>query len=143
MPDHLREAVDTLGYYRDDAFASLLALYQARWPKGLSATMFRQVEIAPLLSEKGKADPRHAQKATTLRMLSNLWRQEFNDTEPQWSTYCSSVKFAARALPEYHCDRALQLNGTVIDRSERWPLPLPDCGKEWCPCRWDQVPDEL
>lgn len=138
---HLREAIETLGYYRIDALDQLLSMYRESWPRGLSSTMFRVGEINPLLSEKGLADPYHAQKATHLRAALNLNREEFDLAEPEWSRFVSRVSFAARA--EWLCDEARQRDGTIVQAVERWTLPLNNCGQEWCPCRWDWTSDPL
>jgi hypothetical protein len=103
--------------------------------------MFRLHEIKPLMTDKGLADPYHAQKATFLRAHFNLRREEFDQTEAQWSTFASQVSLAARA--KWLCDRARELDGTIVEAADRWPLPLPDCGQEWCPCRWDYLADQL
>lgn len=138
---HLREAVETLGYYRRPALPRLAAMYRRAWSKGLSSSMFRIDEIKPLMTEKGLADPYHAQKATFLRAQFNLRREEFDQQEPEWSRLASHVSFAARA--QWLCDRARELDGTVAEAASRWSLPLPECGQEWCPCRWDYVLDSL
>lgn len=136
---HLREAVETLGYYRRPALPRLSAMYRRAWSRGLSSTMFRLEEVKPLMSEKGLSNPYHAQKATFLRAQFNLRREEFDQTEPEWSRISSRVSLAARA--KWLCNRARELDGTVVAAADRWPLPLPECGQEWCPCRWDYLPD--
>lgn len=128
---HLREAIETLGYYRIDALEQLLAMYREQWPKGLSSTMFREADIQPLLSQKGLSDPRHAQKATTLRAEFNLRREEFDHQSPEGAT---RVRFWASA--RWLCDEARQLDQSIVPMADKWRLPLPDCGQEWCPCRW-------
>jgi hypothetical protein len=128
---HLREAVEALGYYRNEALDQLLAMYRERWPKGLSSTILRTSEIEPLLSEKGLADPRHAQKATLLRAEFNLRREEFDSNHPDGA---SGLTFWARA--QWICDAARQLDQSEIPLAQKWPLPLPNCHQEWCPCRW-------
>ncbi|WP_086619218.1 hypothetical protein [Erythrobacter tepidarius] len=128
---HLREANEALGYYRIDALDQLLAMYREQWPKGLSSTMFREAEIRPLLSEKGLSDPRHAQKATSLRAEFNLLREEFDRQNPEG---VSGVRFWASA--GRHCDAARQLDQSIVPLAGKWSLPLPDCGQEWCPCNW-------
>lgn len=138
---HLAEAIEALGYYRINALDQLLAMYRQQWPRGLSSTMFRVSDIRHLMSEKGLADPYHAQKATHLRAQFNLRREEFDQAEPEWSRFASRVSFAARAM--WLCDRARELDGTVAAAADRWSLPLPECGQEWCPCRWDGLPDPL
>ena len=138
---HLFEAVETLAYYRIDALDLLLDMYRAAWPKGLSATMFRDADIRPLLSEKGLPDPHHAQKATYLRATFSLRREEFQADERHWSGYTKRVSFAARS--QWLCDRARALDGSIVEAGERWALPFPDCGQDWCPCRWDVVPEGL
>lgn len=140
MPDsfraHLREAIDTLGYYRADSLDQLLALYRERWPQGLSSTMFRTREIEPLFSEKGLADPYHAQKATTLRAHFNLNREEFDAKLPESAT---GLMFWARS--QWLCDEARQRDQSEVRLSEKWSLPLPGCGQEWCPCHWTSTFD--
>lgn len=135
MPDrfehHLREAIEVLGYYRIEALEQLLAMYREQWPKGLSSSMFRLGEIQPLLSEKGLFDPDHAQKATTLRAEFNLSREAFDRQSPEGAT---GLRFWARA--RWLCDEARQLDQSIVPLSEKWPLPLPGCGHEWCPCSW-------
>lgn len=137
---HLREAVSSLGYYHDQALDELETMYRDRWRDGISATMLNREEVMPLLSDKGQRDIIHAQKATFLRATFNLRREEFDATEPQWSSFCSRVQFNASAL--LLCDRARSLNGIIVDRAQRWSLPMAGCDEEWCPCRWDHVPDE-
>lgn len=135
MPDsfstHLREAIEALGYYRIDALDQLLVLYQEQWPRGLSSTMFRISDIRHMMSEKGLADPYHAQKATHLRANFNLRREEFDAELPESAT---GLIFWARA--KWLCEEAGQRNQTEIPVSDKWQLPLPGCGQEWCPCHW-------
>lgn len=131
---HLAEAVLMLGYYRPEAIEDLAAMYSSRWDRGTSSTMFRRSEVEPLLSEKGLADVLHAQKATYLRAIFNYRRDEFHTKEPQWSTFCSRVQLFARA--QWLCDQARELDQTVVNREDRWPLPLANCAQEWCPCYW-------
>lgn len=128
---HLREAIETLGYFRIDALEQLLAMYREQWPRGLSATMFRVSDIQHMMSEKGLADPDHAQKATHLRAYFNLRREEFDRQTPEGVT---RVRFWASA--GQLCDAARQLDQSIVAVSEQWPSPLPDCGQEWCPCNW-------
>lgn len=96
----------------------------------------------PMLTEKGLRDPRHAAEATTRRVIFNLQRSKFDREEVIWQAYSNLVQFVARAQPQYHCAQALSMNGSVVARQKRWPVPLPGCAKEWCPCRWDQLPDD-
>jgi hypothetical protein len=138
---HLREAIETLGYYRIDALDQLLAMYRNRWPSGLSSTMFRVGEIKTFLSEKGLADPYHAQKATHLRAVFNLNREEFADKEPEWSQFASRVIFWARG--QWLCEQARKRDQSDVSASERWHLPLPNCGQEWCPCHWTWAMEPL
>jgi hypothetical protein len=128
---HLAEAIDALGYYRPDALEQLLAMYRAAWPKGLSSTLFRTGDIEPLLTEKGLADPAHAQKATFLRSSFNLDRERFDGQRLEGAT---GFRFWARA--EWLCDEARQLDQTEVTLSGKWALPMPGCRQEWCPCSW-------
>jgi hypothetical protein len=137
--DHLAEAVQTLGYFRVAAIPALLDMYAVRWEDGTSYSMLKAQEIAPLLTDKGRSNPRHAQMATFLRASFNLNRQEHDQRERAWSKIASKVRFSARAT--WLCEDARSLDGTIVERTERWHLPLPDCGQEWCPCRWDFVID--
>ncbi|MDZ4276762.1 MAG: hypothetical protein U0995_12020 [Erythrobacter sp.] len=138
---HLQEAIETLGYYRMDALDQLLAMYRDQWPRGLSSSMFRIADIQPHLSEKGLADPYHAQKATHLRAIFNLNREEFDDKQPEWSQFASRVTFWARG--QWLCEEARQRDQTELLASERWHLPLAECGQEWCPCHWTWTMDLL
>lgn len=128
---HLREAIEALGYYRIDALEQLLGMYRDQWPQGLSSSMFRVSDIQPLLSEKGLSDPYHAQKATHLRAVFNLNREDFDSEQPDSAT---GLMFWARG--NWLCDEARQRDQTAVHPSEKWPLPLAGCGQEWCPCHW-------
>lgn len=128
---HLAEAIETLGYYRIDALDQLLAMYRQQWPRGLSSTMFRISDIQHMMSDKGLADPSHAQKATHLRAHFNLQREEFDANVPESAT---GLLFWARG--EWLCEEARQRDQAEIPASEKWLLPLPGCGQEWCPCHW-------
>lgn len=143
MPDafapHLREAIDFLGYVRSDAFEELLAMYRAQWPRGVSKAMFSRAEIEQLLTDKGLVDWRHAQVAIFLRATFNFRREEASAKEVHWAQFASKVCFVAQA--EWLCQRARDLDGTLVDRTERWPLPMAGCIQEWCPCRWLPIPD--
>jgi len=133
---HLREAIETLGYYRIDALDQLLEMYREHWPRGLSSSMFRVAEIQSLLSEKGLTDPYHAQKTTHLRAVFNLNREEFDAKLPDGAT---GLTFWARA--KCLCEEAKQRDQSQIPMSEKWLLPLPGCGQEWCPCHWTAMFD--
>ncbi len=159
----VHEAIQALGYFRADRADELAALYRQLWPRGTSDTMLIYNDLDDmseqekrdaglgrgrmpravwqLLTDKGKRDPRHAAKATGLRLYFRLRLMQFDADEVFWSTMSSKVQFMARAQPEYHCPRSLELAGLVLPRQARFPLPLPDCAKEWCPCRWVWVPD--
>ncbi len=128
---HLREAIETLGYFRLDALEQLLALYREQWPRGLSSNMFRLADIQHLMAEQGLAEPHHAQKATFLRAHFNLSRKEFDSKQPDSAT---GLIFWARG--QWLCDEARPLDQSKVAMSEKWPLPLPSCRQEWCPCTW-------
>lgn len=134
---HLREAVETLGYFEPDAFSALLECYRQRWCKGTSSTILRKDEVLPFLSAKGLADPRHAQIATYSRATFNMYRESDLGREPVWRKMGTDVRFFANV--KLVCDEARLKDGTVVPIDERWPLPLPQCGQEWCPCRWHLV----
>jgi hypothetical protein len=135
MPDgfrgHLREAIETLGYYRIDALDQLLTMYANEWPKGLSSTMFRECDIAHLLSDKGLSDPAHAQKATTNRAHFNSMRDEFDQQDISGVT---GLMFWAPK--NCVCGEAGERDGAKINLSDKWSLPLPGCDQEWCACSW-------
>lgn len=141
-PDELEyyvaEAVHALGYFREDAIDELAAIYRVLWPKGTSAHMLDQADYQHLLSEKGLADLGGV-RATTHRISFNLRKWEHLRDEPQWSTFASKVTFFCSKRDA--CEAALQLQGEVIGREGRPPLPLLACDKEWCACEWDYVPD--
>lgn len=140
MPERFRhqltEAIDALGYYRTDALEQLLGMYRQHWPRGLSSTMFRLADIEHLLSEKGLADPHHAQAATTLRAEGNQRREEFDAKHVNGAT--GAIFCAPRNCV---CDEAQRLDQSKVGRSGRWSLPLPSCRQEWCPCSWVLVFD--
>lgn len=127
---HLREAIETLGYYRIDALDQLLSMYRERWPGGLSSRMFRTRDIEHMLTEKGLADPDHAQAATMLRATFNLDREEFDLKE------IDGVTGLLFWTVEISCPEARQRHQMLIHPSQKWSLPLPGCRKEWCPCTW-------
>ncbi|MCX9146575.1 hypothetical protein [Erythrobacter sp. WG] len=135
MPDrfrlHLAEAIRSLGYFRMDALDQLLEMYREQWPRGLSSTMFRSSDIGPLLSDKGAADPDHAQKATTNRAHFNLRREEFDLKEIHGAT--GLMFWAPRGCV---CSQASERDGAKVNLSGKWSLPLPGCNREWCPCNW-------
>lgn len=135
MPDrfryHLAEAIDALGYYRSDALEQLLGMYRAKWPKGLSSTLFRIADIQPLLTGKGLADPARAQKATYLRSHFNLSREEFDQQDIDGVT---GLMFWAPK--NCVCSQAGERDQSKIGLAEKWPLPLAGCDWEWCACNW-------
>lgn len=139
----VHEAVEALGYFRREAADQLVSIYEQLWPKGISATMLlsRGIDIAPLLSATGAADHRLAAEATTLRVIFNLRRQEFDANEPNWSTISSRVQL--RASIAACCEASRALDGTAFARQERPSLPLPSCDAEWCSCHWMQLTDPL
>lgn len=160
----VRDAVQALGYFRPDAADELAAIFTRLWPRGISATMllYNDLEdLSPvekagaglgkgrmprelwnLLSEVGRAKPHYAVRTITSRVISTVQRARFDRDEATWSSYSSRVQFIARATPELHCDRARELNGSIMARQDRFPLPMPDCDREWCPCRWDHLLDD-
>ncbi|MBX9860498.1 MAG: hypothetical protein K2Y20_13055, partial [Sphingomonas sp.] len=141
----------------------LLGLFRMIWPTGTSANMLIYNDLEQLspteknlaglarmrmprllwdvLSESGRRTPHEAARAIALRVIFTVRRAEFDSNEPSWSTFCEQVVFAARAQPEFHCSKSLGLHGTEFRRSDRPQLPLADCEKLWCPCRWDWVTD--
>lgn len=134
---HLREAVETLRYFKTEAFSALVDLYRQRWEGGTSSTMLKKDEILPLLTEEGRADPRLAQIATYSRAMFNMYRQRDAGKESVWLKLGTNVRFSASV--KMVCDEARAKDGTILPIGERWPLPLPECGQEWCPCSWRLV----
>lgn len=132
--DHLREAVDTLEYFEPGAFSDLLECYRQHWDTGTSSTILGNHEVLPLLSAKGRVDPRHSQIATYSRASFNMYRQRDLARELAWSRLGTDVRFSANV--KMVCDEARSKHDTVVPIGERWPLPLPQCGQEWCPCSW-------
>ncbi|QDH35813.1 hypothetical protein [Porphyrobacter sp. YT40] len=135
--DHLQEAVETLGYFESAAFYDLLECYRQRWDAGTSSTILRKDEVLPLLSAKGRVDPRHAQIATYSRASFNMYREQVPAREQAWSKLGTDARFSASV--KMVCDQARSKDGTVVPIEDRWPLPLPECGQEWCPCSWHLV----
>lgn len=132
--NHLREAVETLGYFEFRAFPELLDHYRQRWAEGDSSSMLKQHEVLPLLSAKGRADPRHAQMATYSRAIFNMYRERDVDRVQVWLKLGTKARLSSRATKV--CDKARSQDGIIVPIGERWPLPLSECGQEWCPCRW-------
>lgn len=135
--DHLREAVESLGYFESQAFPALLDLYRQRWSGGTSSTILKKDEVLPLLTEKGRADPRHAQIATYNRAMFNMHRERDGGRDSAWLRLGTDVRFSADV--KLVCEEARSKDGTILPIGERWPLPLPECGQEWCPCTWRLV----
>lgn len=160
----VRLAVEELGYFRPECANELAGLFEQLWPSGVSATMLIYNDLEDMtdeekiaagltkrrlpralwlsLSAKGRVDPHHSATVLARRIIFCVQRNRFDRDEPSWSTFCTRVRFAARAKPEHLCARSQELAGLVLIREERFPLPLPGCDKEWCPCRWDYLPDE-
>lgn len=157
-------AVEKLGYFRADSVDHLTEIIERLWPTGVSSTMLiyndilhdlteeeKQAaglekgrtnrEIWSLLSDAGRTDPRGAAVTLTLWIISSVQRARFDHEEPSWSKFCDRVRLVAHASPEYHCDRSRELDGLVVHREERFPLPLSGCDRDWCPCRWDYLPN--
>lgn len=163
LDHYVWEAVEQLGYFRGNRIVELAEIYRRLWVKGVSGKMLNYNDldemnedekreaglgrgrmpriIWQLLSDKGRLDPHLAVEATTNRVFFNLRRHEDNAAEAHWGAFASQVQFVARARSDYHCSRSLALNGIIMARRERFDLPLSECDKEWCPCRWDGVLD--
>lgn len=137
LAKHLREAVETLGYFDLAAFPALLGYYLQRWDYQSAQSMLTKDEAAPLLSEKGRAHPRHAQLATFNRATFNVYREADLSKVDVWSRLGSDLRFSASV--KMVCDDARSKDGTTVPIGDHWPLPLPECGQEWCPCRWHLV----
>ncbi len=137
LAKHLREAVETLGYFDVDALPALLGFYQQRWDYQSSQSMLTKDEVAPLLSDKGRANPRHAQAATFNRATFNVYREADLAKDEVWLRLGTEVRFSASV--KLVCNEARSKDGTTVPIGERWPLPLPGCGQEWCPCNWRLV----
>lgn len=143
VPGFVREAIKALGYFRSDRADQLIALFADIWPKGLSAdVLLRHYEaITPLLSSKGLSNPRHAARATTLRVIFNQQRHEAKELFSDHPYLSATVTFRARG--DACCSRSREMDGNVSLLSDRTDLPLPGCNAEWCPCRWDGNADGL
>jgi hypothetical protein len=159
----VREAVEALGYFIPDRSDDLALLFVKMWREKSATMLFYGSAVGDdltegeklaagltkarmprslwqILSDKGRLDPRHAAKATTLRMNFNVmrWRSiQMNEFEAEIS---SRIEF--RGLGEYSCDACRPHMNKVIPRSARFPMPLPECTAEWCSCRWDMVMDD-
>lgn len=134
------EAVDALGYFQPGAKIDLARLFIHAWPAGKSAAMLLKpdIEIDHLLSMKGSADRIKAIRNTTLRIMGNINRAQFDLQEPEWSQFSSRVCFAGRG--EDVCEKARKRNGKTRARRGRPSLPLEGCTSECCMCRWDYEP---
>lgn len=155
---HVREAVLALGYFEYARVGELIAVFRALWPRGCSSQTLIYNDFEPmnpeekaavgaprhrvprvvwdLLTEKGRRDVMHAVKTTTLRVKTNLQRAEEAAQDEVRSTIIKEVVFSTPALPCFHCPASRRHVGTVVLLRDRFPLPLPDCDKEWCPCTW-------
>lgn len=95
----VHEAVDELGYFRTDALPALVDQFDREWPHGISSTMLIYGKtvgedltaeekaaagltkarmprgVWELLSATGKADPRGAIEAVTIRTILGVQRQ--------------------------------------------------------------------
>lgn len=151
----VREAVETLGYFRIDALEEVTALFARTRPAAAKGVFWERSEelsdaekiaagrsttgrmprqLWRILSEKGRADPRHATKATGLRIIFNLYRERDRLDEPIRAGFCDSAQFLG--VVEATCEPARRLKGLVVPIAERCPLPLPECRAEWCACNW-------
>jgi hypothetical protein len=159
------EAIDQLGYFHP-ASRDLIAARIARlW--GNNAYTFEndgdrirplpdrpryQVagEIWGCLSEKGRADPSYACKATLLRVTFNVYRARDAANRKLHRQFASRVRFGG--VGDYTCSVARPLNGHVMPltrsilglrREVSLPeLPLQGCTADWCACRWNFLPDD-
>lgn len=102
-------------------------------------------KAAPLRSRKhlfsaaGLADLPRAIKVIQGYISAEVAISYFNATEPLWSVDCAFVRF--RASAKECCAEARLLDGIVVHREDRFPLTLPDCDADYCPCRWVREPN--
>lgn len=156
----VREAVEALAYFKPEQSDALALLIVKMW-REKSATMLLYgsavgEDMTPsekvacglgkgrmprslwrILSDKGRLDPSHAAKATTLRITFNVMRWISIQAEKIEATFSSKIEF--RGLSNSSCAASRELMNTIIPRNERYPLPVPGCTAEWCSCRWDLV----
>ncbi|MFZ5749055.1 MAG: hypothetical protein ACOY45_15530 [Pseudomonadota bacterium] len=142
----VRDTVSALDYVRADCAEQLIELFKELWPKGISALMLSGRDVRPrffsMLSDTGASAPYDAARIVALRVISSVRRAEFDRDEPKWSDFSSKVRFRANGKSEYYCRDAIALDGMMFSRDKRFPVPLPSCDRQWCPCRWDLVPDD-
>lgn len=157
LPEFACEAVSALGYFRPDAAAALTAIFVRIWPNGLSSTAIIYSDLEDMtgeekaaacigrgrmprdfwviLNERGRANPFHAAKAATLRILFNIRRAEHDSEEPQSSASASRLEL--HGITNFTCAAARVLNGMTVPPEGCFALPLVGCASEWCACRWD------
>lgn len=127
----VEEAIAALGYFQPEYAGELAAIYEGLWPRGVSGSMLSDAPVAHMLSDKGRADEGHACAATTMRIVFNLRRAEFERSEPHWGGPGAQVRLWARGNP---CKAMLGHDQRVFPWAESPMLPQPGCDREWCPC---------
>jgi hypothetical protein len=158
----VREAVDALGYFKPDCSDDLALLFVKMWREKSATMLFYGSAVGKdltdeeklaagltkarmprslwkILSKKGQLDPCHAAKATTLRMNFNVMRWRSMQMDAHEAAMSSTIEF--RGLSDSSCAACRPHMNKIIPRSEKYPLPLPDCTAEWCSCRWDTAMD--
>lgn len=151
----VREAVDTLGYFRPEFLDEVAAVFARTEGAGAASIFWERTEelsdaekiaagrsakarmprqLWRILSDKGRADPRHATMATGLRIVFNLYRERDRLDEPTRAKFCDRAKFMGAV--DATCASARHFEGLVLAIGDRFAFPLADCDAEWCACNW-------
>jgi hypothetical protein len=137
----VEEAISSLGYFIPDAAPALASMIERKWGWGAKMLFGIREEWLPLLTDKGRADPYHAAKATCLRVTCNHRRDHFL-TNPagcdkaEWEVSISAIpEFVCSIMKGHHCS-TFPWDGLPL-------LPQPGCDKEWCICTYTlSFPDD-
>lgn len=159
------EAIDALGYFHPNSVPFVAARLARLWGENPYTFETDGERIKPIperpryqvageiwgcLSDKGRADPTHACKATLLRITFNVRRAAQASEAERWRSYATKAQFACHE--PHACAGARAKDGAVVGLTKRHlglfakpvplpPLPLAGCDAEWCSCRWDVLSD--
>lgn len=134
----VKAAVRLLRYF-DPAKEMMIAdLIAARWQDFCSGARYLR-KHPDVFNDYGRSHQTAAIAALRGFVTFAVWRTVFDGSEYIWSKYASHVELRSNA--KACCAQSRPLDGLVLPREERYQLPLKDCDREWCSCRWLERPD--
>lgn len=157
----VREAVETLGYFRYEAIDDVIDMYERTRRSGLRAIFWERTEeisddekaaigwpirasmprrLWDALSDKGRADPARATIATGHRIRFALYRERDRIGDAIMLPLCSRAQLFG--VGELTCDQARPFDKMIVASDRRFTLPLETCDREWCACNWVLLPDK-